>query len=91
MKRIDDLQCKGLVLVQDDDKYCFTTDAVLLANFVKTKKTDAVLELCAGTGVVSTLIMGKQGPRKIVAVELQKECCNLFNESNQLNGFYIPE
>ena len=87
MKRIDDLQCNGLMLVQDDSGYCFTTDAILLANFVKTKKTDFVLEFCAGTGVISTLIMGKQSPKKIVAVELQEECCKLFNESNQMNGF----
>ncbi len=86
MKRIDDLQFKGLVLVQDDDGYCFTTDAVLLANFVKTKSYDMVVELCAGTGVISTLIAGKQTPKKIMAVELQEKCCELFKESIKLNG-----
>ena len=34
---IYDLQCKGLNIIQDKKGYCFTTDSVLLANFVKMK------------------------------------------------------
>ena len=86
MKYYCDLQCNGLVLAQDKDAYNFTTDAVLLANFVKTKKTDIMVELCAGTGVISTLVMEKQFPKQIFAVEIQKECCELFDESKKINN-----
>lgn len=85
MKRIDDLQCGGLVLVQDDKLYSFTTDAVLLANFVRAGHKDKVVELCAGTGVISTLLAYKKSPKEIIAVEIQQDCCNLFNESINLN------
>lgn len=85
MKRIDDLQINGLVLVQDTEKYCFTTDSVLLANFVKAKSKDFVVELCAGTGIISIILAGKRNVNHIKAVELQKECCDLLKESIQLN------
>ena len=85
VKRIDDLQYDGLVLIQDSDLYCFTTDAVLLSWFSKCKKHDVVVELCAGTGAISTLINGKYHPEKIIAVEIQKQCCDLFEETKKLN------
>jgi len=31
-ERIDDLQCKGLKIIQKKDGFCFGLDAVLLAN-----------------------------------------------------------
>ena len=37
-ERLDDLQCDGLYLIQNPDKFCFGIDAVLLSNFVKVKK-----------------------------------------------------
>ena len=37
-ERIDDLQLKGLKLIQDTNGFCFGIDAVLLANFAKVKK-----------------------------------------------------
>ena len=39
-ERIEDLQCKGLKIIQDDELYSFTSDSVILANFVKTKAND---------------------------------------------------
>ena len=36
-ERIDDLCLDGLKIIQKLDGYAFTSDSVLLANFVKTK------------------------------------------------------
>ena len=41
MERIDDLQLKGLSIIQDTELFCFGTDAVLLADFVRLKRTPA--------------------------------------------------
>ena len=41
-ERLDDLQCNGLYLIQDPDKFCFGIDAVLLSNFVKVRKNGHV-------------------------------------------------
>ena len=51
-ERIEDLQYGGLKIIQSASEYRFTTDAVLLANFVKGAKGKMVVELGAGCGVI---------------------------------------
>ena len=48
-ERIDDLQLKGLKLIQDKTGFCFGIDAVLLANFAKVKNNAKVVDLGTGT------------------------------------------
>ena len=55
-ERLDDLMCNGYQIIQNPDEYCFTSDATKLANFVKCKKTDKVVDLCAGSGIVGILV-----------------------------------
>ena len=59
MKRYDDLQYNGLILVQDTDYPCFTEDSVLLVNFLQLKKNDKVVDLGSGTGIISVLGQAK--------------------------------
>ena len=58
-ERLDDLQCNGLYIIQDPNKYCFTSDAVALANFAKVKSGGSVVDLCSGSGVIGILIGAK--------------------------------
>ena len=59
-ERIDDLGIKGLKLIQNKEGFCFGIDAVLLANFAKVmKRKDAVVDLCAGNGIISVLLSRK--------------------------------
>ena len=44
-ERIDDLQLKGLKLIQDKTGFCFGIDAVLLANFAKVKNNAKVVAI----------------------------------------------
>ena len=67
---LDDLQFDSLGVLQRKGDYCFTSDAVLLANFAEVHAKDRVVELCAGSGVVSVIVAAKRHPREIVAVEL---------------------
>ena len=71
-ERADDLELDGLVCIQDPSSYCFTSDAVLLANYVKCGPKDRVIELCAGSGVISTIVGYKRKPKSITMVEIQK-------------------
>lgn len=84
--RIDDLQFEGLRIYQDDKGYCFTSDSVLLANYVKFKAGSKVVEFCAGSGVVSILLSKKQRPSKIHSFEVLKEPYELFKKSVELNN-----
>ena len=48
-ERIDDLEINDLRLIQNAEGYCFTSDSVLLANLVKARKTDKILDVGAGS------------------------------------------
>ena len=58
-ERIEDLQCKGLKVIQNKNYYTFTSDSVILANFIKTKKSDVCAEIGTGCGVISLLLSAK--------------------------------
>lgn len=83
---LHDLQIHNLYLLQRDDGYCFTSDSVLLANFVKAKKKDTLIELCAGSGVVSILVCAKNAYKKVTAIELQKALADLCERNFSINN-----
>ena len=85
-ERIEDLQCKGLKIIQDDELYSFTSDSVILANFVKTKANDVCVEIGAGSGVVSILVQAKNKLNKIFAFEIQEKMQNLCEKNIKLNN-----
>ena len=84
-ERIDDLQYNGLVIVQNKDYYCFSSDAVLLANFVKAKNTDTIVDLCSGSGVVGILAQAKTNAKKVVLIEKQKELADMCKKTISIN------
>ena len=85
-EEIHDLQIHNLYLIQNRSGYMFTSDSVLLANFVKFKKTDCVIELCAGSGVVSILASAKNDYRDLAAVEIQESLAQLAKRNFALNN-----
>lgn len=86
MKNTVDLECNGLRLIQDDDGYTFTTDAVLLANLITVKSDERIIELGSGSGVISFLLSEKSEAKEIVGVEIQKRLYEMSLESLNLNG-----
>lgn len=85
-EKIEDLQCDGLRIIQSDEEYRFTTDAVLLANFCRDMRGKTCVELGAGSGVVSILIAHKKHPKRVVAVEIQPQLCDMMRRSVALNN-----
>lgn len=86
-ERIDDLQYKGLKIIQNKDGFCFGIDAVLLANFAKNmKRKNLVVDLCTGTGIVAILLSGKTDAQKIIGVEIQEESAEMAKRSVELNS-----
>jgi len=84
-ERLDDLQINNLCVVQDKTKYCFTSDAVILSNFVKAKRKEIVYDFCCGCGVISILLYAKYNPKKIYGIEIDKDLYNLAVKSVQYN------
>ena len=86
MERIDDLQYKGLKIIQNTDGFCFGVDSVLLTEFAKDmKKHSAIVDLGTGTGILGILLSKKVEASKIIGVELQKEVANMAKRSVELN------
>lgn len=84
-ERIDDLQIKGLKIIQNTKGFCFGIDAILLANFVEIKRNAKVVDLGTGTGIIPILIVAKSTTSKVVAIEIQKESAEMASRSVKLN------
>ncbi len=82
---LEDLQLKGLALIQKKDAFRFGVDAVLLASFAKVKKSHRVMDLCSGTGIVPILLAGKSESRDIVGLEIQGEMTEMAERSRAFN------
>ena len=85
-ERIDDLQCKGLRIIQNLTKFRFGIDAVLLASFSQIRKGDFVIDLGTGTGIIPILLAGKTEAEKIVGLEIQREMAEMAQRSIRLNN-----
>lgn len=83
---LDDLQLKGLHVIQKKEGFRFGVDAVLLANFAKVKKRDRVIDLCSGTGIIPFIIAGKTEASKIVGIEIQEEMVEMAKRSVSFNS-----
>lgn len=86
-ERLDELNCKGLKILQKKDGFCFGMDSVLIANFAKISRKNAIVsDLGTGTGIISILVAGKQNPKKIYAIEIQDELVNMAKRSVEYNN-----
>ncbi len=86
-EKIEDLQYKGLKIIQNKKWFCFGMDSVLLSDFSKDiKRNSVVVDLGAGTGVISILLSGKTEAKKIICVEKQKEMAEIIQRNIQMNN-----
>ena len=86
-ERIDDLEYKGLKIIQNKKWFCFGIDSVLLSDFAKNMKNNrTVLDLGTGTGIIPILLCGKTNLKKVVGIEIQKDVANMAKRSSQLNN-----
>lgn len=58
-ERLDELHRNGYKIIQNENKFCFGMDAVLLSGFANVKEEEIVLDMGTGTGIVPILLAGK--------------------------------
>lgn len=84
--RIDDLEFKGLKIIQNKNGFCFGMDSVLLSDFAKEIKPEkTILDMGTGTGILGILLCGKTQNTKIVGIEIQKDVAEMAKRSIKLN------
>ncbi|AGB40085.1 putative O-methyltransferase [Halobacteroides halobius DSM 5150] len=84
-ERLDKLLIDDLELIQDPKHFCFSLDAVLLANFVNPKKKDRVLDLGTGTGVIPHLTQAKYDLQEVWGIDIQQEVIDMAQRSAKYN------
>lgn len=85
-ERIDDLEYKGLKLIQNKKGFCFGVDSVLLSDYAKRiKKNAKVVDIGTGTGIISILLCGKTSLEKIYGIEIQADVAEMAMRSAKLN------
>lgn len=91
MTKVDNLKLEhfdnGVSVIQSENLYKFTQDAILLAKFCNIKHSDNVLELCAGSGVISFYAYSLCPFNHLYFNEIQKSMCEIIDENIQFNGF----
>lgn len=85
-ERIDDLQFRGLKIIQNPEYFCFGTDAVLLADFATVKKNAKICDLGTGTGILPILLYGRHNFEHCDCVEIQPNMAEMATRTMQLNS-----
>ena len=84
---IDDLEYKGLKIIQNKEGFCFGVDSVLLSDYAKKiKKNSVVVDIGTGTGIISLLLCKKTELSKIYGIEIQEDVAEMANRSAILNN-----
>lgn len=86
MERIDELQRGGYRIIQDPEKFCFGTDAVILADYARAKPGEQVMDLCTGNGIVPVLMLARYPKAIYTALEIQPEMAAMARRSMKMNG-----
>jgi tRNA1(Val) A37 N6-methylase TrmN6 len=84
-ERIDDLLTYNLRIIQSEEVFSFSLDAILLARFCSMPPRGKVLDLCTGNGVVPLLLTTRSKAAEIWGVEIQERLADMAKRNVQLN------
>jgi tRNA1(Val) A37 N6-methylase TrmN6 len=84
MERIDDLMTHQLKIIQSDEVFSFSLDAVLLARFCTVPIRGKIMDLCTGNAVIP-LLLTTRTKAIIHAIEIQERLADMAERSVVLN------
>jgi tRNA1Val (adenine37-N6)-methyltransferase len=83
---LDEFLNGRLRLIQSARGYRFSIDAILLAQFVTIKPDDVIVDLGAGCGIISLLLLLEKPVGYVIALEIQKNLADQAVRNAALNG-----
>jgi tRNA1Val (adenine37-N6)-methyltransferase len=84
-ERVDDLQYRGLKIIQDTENFCFGLDAVLLAGFAAARPDDRICDLGTGNGILCLLLSGRVHNTRFDAIEISRDLAERAERNVRLN------
>jgi tRNA1(Val) A37 N6-methylase TrmN6 len=84
MERIDDLMTHELKIIQSDEVFSFSLDAVLLARFCTVPMRGKIIDLCTGNAVIP-LLLSTRSHASIHGLEIQERLADMAKRSIALN------
>lgn len=85
-ERIDDLLTHDLKIIQSDEVFCFSMDAVLLARFASVPKRGRVMDLCTGNGAIPLIMSTRSSEAVLEGLEIQERLYDMASRNVLLNG-----
>ena len=86
MEKLDYIPKTNLYMKHVDKSYSFGIDSILLANFSKMKKNKTLIDIGAGSGILSLACLSYYNLKKVYSIEIQKEKAKLLRENLKLNS-----
>lgn len=83
-ERLDKLLREGYEIIQNDNVFSFSTDALLLGHFVSARNKDKVMDLCTGNGIIP-LLLAHKSRAQITGVEIQEALVDMARRSIEYN------
>ncbi|MBQ7132469.1 MAG: methyltransferase [Oscillospiraceae bacterium] len=69
-----------------NDTHRFGTDAFLLADFAKHKRSDTFCDMGTGCGIIPLLVSKNNAPKEIVALDIQSDAVELLKKSLEISN-----
>lgn len=67
--------------------YKFSLDSLILADFVRLRRGDVVVDMGAGCGVISVILAKRHSEINVYAIEIQEEMAEIARKNIELTGF----
>jgi len=83
---LEDLQLKGLKVIQKKDGFRFGMDSVLLAHFARIGEKDHVADFGTGSGVIPLLLIGRNKGQTFECFEIQEDIAEMAERTMRMNG-----
>ena len=84
-ERIDDLKVRGWRIIQREDEFRFSLDAVLLSHFATLRSHAKVVDLGCGGGAVALFLLSRDAAA-VTGIELNPRLAGMAERTAELNG-----
>ena len=85
-EKLEDLDARGLVILQPQKGYRFNSDSIILANLTDISAGEKVYDLGCGSGVIGLLVAAKKGAN-VLGVEIQPQLADMARRSVIANDY----